>query len=240
MMRSSALLWVLIVFVLQVQAATPRCHFTASNGEWTGSCGLIEGHESGFVLKQAASLSSGVWRKDSVPILILVGKTFAKSKPDESGAVEIEFHKGGIGVMRTGAGWWPVTDFTRVHGVVRFNVDESERVPPSALDRAILEEAQKTLSSEDVWDRADDRKCSDEDKTWSIYCAMERACVKVTGGADHRRPALRMVRQVIDERSNGRGYAHRLMDYNNDPKTTLQDVQSLFADSLIRLKQAMK
>jgi hypothetical protein len=59
----------------------------------------------------------------------------------------------------------------------------------------------------------------------------------VTGGFHHRRPALELVRQIVDERSEGRNYHHRLMDYNNDPSTRLEDVQSLFAEALARMKK---
>lgn len=41
--------------------------------------------------------------------------------------------------------------------------------------------------------------------------------------------------EIVDERTTGRPYHHRLMDYNNDPSTRLQDVQSLFAEALRRI-----
>ena len=49
---------------------------------------------------------------------------------------------------------------------------------------------------------------------------------------DHRRPALEIIRSIVDDRSRGRGYHHRLMDYNNDPRTSFSDVQSLFREAL--------
>lgn len=51
-------------------------------------------------------------------------------------------------------------------------------------------------------------------------------------GIDHRRPALEILREVVDDRSKGRHYHHRLMDYNNDSATTFSDVQSLFREAL--------
>jgi|HubBroStandDraft_4_1064222.scaffolds.fasta_scaffold164813_3 hypothetical protein len=41
----------------------------------------------------------------------------------------------------------------------------------------------------------------------SLYCDIK---------AFARRPAMEVVRIIIDERSAGRNYQHRLMDYNND------------------------
>lgn len=59
---------------------------------------------------------------------------------------------------------------------------------------------------------------------WSIYCAIEKATIEVTSGFHHRRPALEIVRLIIDSRSVGRPYHHRLMDYNNDRSTTFGDL----------------
>jgi hypothetical protein len=66
---------------------------------------------------------------------------------------------------------------------------------------------------------------------------MIRASLEVTGGIHHRRPAMELVRQVVDERSAGRKYEHRLRDYNNDPTTKLSDVRSLFEEALARMKR---
>jgi hypothetical protein len=108
-------------------------------------------------------------------------------------------------------------------------------VPPNALDRRIVQRAESILSSPSVWNRADNRQCPASETTWSVYCAMELATVQVTGGFHHRRPALQMVRRLVDERTAGRGYHHRLMDYNNDPTTTFADIRSLFAQALARM-----
>lgn len=78
----------------------------------------------------------------------------------------------------------------------------------------------------------DDRVCPADATVWSIYCAMEKATIEVTGAFHHTRPALDVVRDVIEQRSAGRNYQHLLKDYNNDPRTHLSDVQSLFKEAL--------
>jgi hypothetical protein len=118
---------------------------------------------------------------------------------------------------------------------LEFDLDPATSVPPADLDRDLVIRAAAILSSESVWDRADDRQCSPEDKTWSIYCSMIRATMEVTGGIHHRRPAMEVVRQIVDGRSSGRKYEHRLRDYNNDPSTTFADLRSLFEEALGRL-----
>jgi hypothetical protein len=42
--------------------------------------------------------------------------------------------------------------------------------------------------------------------------------------------------RLVDERTKTRNYSHRMMDYNNDPTTTLADVRSVFAEALARIK----
>jgi len=114
-------------------------------------------------------------------------------------------------------------------------MDASHAVAPGPLDRAILKRADVILSAANLWSRADDRKCLPTATSWSIYCAAERATIEITGGFHHRRPAMELVRQIVDERSKGRSYHHRLMEYNNDASTTLADVHSLFAEAIGRI-----
>ncbi len=156
---------------------------------------------------------------------------------DQAGdAVEVEVYQGGTGVIRTYAGWYPVSGFAIRDSVMRFKIDVVKEVPPSASDKKILERAATIITSDAVWNRADNRKCPAAATTWSIYCAVERAEVEVTGGFHHRRPAMELVREIVDERTKARSYQHRLMDYNNDPATHLDDVRSLFAEAIARIR----
>lgn len=150
--------------------------------------------------------------------------------------VEIEIYDGGSGVIRTYQGWFPVTRFSADATAMHVQFDGKHEVPPNALDREILQHASTVITSEAVWNRADDRKCPAQATTWSIYCAVERAMIEVTGGFNHRRPAGQLVRQIVDDRSANRNYSHRMMDYNNDPRTVMADVRSLFAEAIARIK----
>jgi hypothetical protein len=160
----------------------------------------------------------------------------AKDLTRSTDAVEIEIYDGGTGVIRTYEGWFPVTGFSNTADTMHFQFDGKHEVPPNAVDREILERASTVITSEAVWNRADNRQCPANATTWSIYCAVERAMIEVTGGFNHRRPAGQLVRQIVDTRSKDRDYQHRMMDYNNDPRTTLSDVRSLFADAIARIK----
>jgi hypothetical protein len=149
--------------------------------------------------------------------------------------VEIEIYGGNTGVIRTYNGWYDVTEFSAKGNDVRFRVDTARQVEPNALDREIIQRADALLSSDAVWNRADNRKCPATAATWSMYCALERATRDVTGGFHHRRPALELVRVIVEDRTKGRDYRHRLMDYNNDSTTHMADVHSVFAAALAKI-----
>lgn len=151
-------------------------------------------------------------------------------------SVEIEIYGGGNGVIRTYNGWFPISDFNTRGSIMRFQMDTAKEIAPNALDREILVQAMRIISSDSAWNRADNRKCPASAIKWSIYCAVEQAQIEVAGGFHHRRPAGELVREIVDERTKTRNYSHRMMDYNNDPTTTLADVRSLFAEAIARIK----
>jgi hypothetical protein len=101
--------------------------------------------------------------------------------------------------------------------------------PVTKTDIAIVKRAAEILSSPEKWNRADNRECPPEAKTFSIYCALEMATDEVTKNFQHRGAAMEEARLVIEEVApDANGYSHRLMDYNNDPNTTFADVQGVF------------
>ena len=151
-------------------------------------------------------------------------------------SVEIEVYDGGTGVIRTYNGWFAISGFSRHGDAVQFQIDTTKQIAPNAVDREILLRAMTIISSDSVWNRADNRQCPTTATKWSIYCAVEVAQIEVAGGFHHRRPAGELVREIVDERTKTRNYNHRMMDYNNDPTTTLADVRSLFAEALARIE----
>lgn len=108
--------------------------------------------------------------------------------------------------------------------------DDPEANPPvTQADLKIVQRAKAILARPAQWNRADNRKCADEAKIFSIYCALEKATTEVNGQFAHRGEVMQQARFVIDETApNARKYDHRLMDYNNDPSTTFNDVQKFF------------
>ncbi len=96
-------------------------------------------------------------------------------------------------------------------------------------DVRIVQRAREILSSPSKWNRADTRVCPAEAKTFSLYCALERATDEITGKFVHRSAAMQEAGFVIDEiAANRRNYNHRLKDYHNDPMTMFADIQAFF------------
>lgn len=215
----------------------PTCALRPVGGTWEGSCGaLVEGEPTALSLAPAAAIASGVWRRDEAPSAVWAGTMVVAGYPPVP--VEIEAYADRRGAMRTPFGWFTVARFDAASGALEFDVDAAREVAPSGVDRQIIERAAAILSSEARWNRADTRRCADAAAVWSLYCAAEKATIEIAGAFHHRRPALQVVRAIVDERTAGRPYEHRLMEYNNDPTTRLADVHSLFAEALERIDAA--
>ena len=105
--------------------------------------------------------------------------------------------------------------------------DSNVRPAVTKADLQIAKLARQILDSPAKWNRADNRVCPAGAKTFSLYGALETATVQVSGKAEHRGAALQEARFVIDEIAGDRNYEHRLMNYNNDPTTTFEDIQEV-------------
>jgi len=116
--------------------------------------------------------------------------------------------------------------------------DSNVRPPVMKADLQIVKRAREILDSPSKWNRADNRECPAEAKTFSLYCALQMATIEIGGKAEHRGAALQEARFVIDEIAADRKYEHRLMNYNNDPTTSFADIQEVLriTESLITLR----
>jgi hypothetical protein len=204
------------------------CQFHRAGDHFVGSCGPLFDQDPEMTLRSTASISTGVWRNDIQPLSVWSGDMTDRGYPNAP--LELEIYADNWGVLRTEYGWFPVEGFV-AGSTLSFDLDSSHQVKPGALDLEVVQKASEILSTEKAWNRADNRKCPTNATTWSIYCALERAEVEVTGGAHHRRPASEIVRKIVEERTATRGYHHHLMEYNNDPTTHLRDVQTLFKEA---------
>ena len=107
--------------------------------------------------------------------------------------------------------------------------DSQSRPPVSKSDVEIVVKARQILSSEEKWNRSDNRSCPTAETKFSLYCALEKATYEVTRNFAHRGAAMQEARFVSDnDLAPNNHYDHRLMDYNNDPHTTFAAVQRFF------------
>ena len=121
---------------------------------------------------------------------------------------------------------------------------ERRDAPVSIEDLKTLERASELLGNESVWNRNDDRICTDDEamNKRSLFCALHRASAESYGShdsarvADHRRVALQEVRFAVEEATRGRELNHRLMDFNNLPETRFADIQGVLARATERVR----
>ena len=77
--------------------------------------------------------------------------------------------------------------------------DSDVRPPATKADIAIVKQARKVLNSPLKWNRADNRICPADAKTFSLYCALEKATDEVNGNFEHRGAVMQEARFVVDE-----------------------------------------
>jgi hypothetical protein len=122
----------------------------------------------------------------------------------------------------------------------KFSGPSDAKPPVSEGDLRIVQRAREILNSPAKWNRADNRQCPATETTYSLYCALEKATEAVSKKFEHRGAAMQEARFAIDEvLAKGNHYEHRLMDYNNDPKTTFADVQKFFILIEERIKKKL-
>lgn len=114
--------------------------------------------------------------------------------------------------------------------------------PVTEDDLRILAMADELLKDESMWNRRDDRECDDDEATGkrSLFCALQKACVDVTGVYDHRRVALQEVRFAVEDATRGQVLEHRLRDFNNLPATQLADIKKVLRVATDRVKSRLK
>jgi hypothetical protein len=103
---------------------------------------------------------------------------------------------------------------------------ERRERPVTADDLRIVARTKALLQNDQVWNRNDDRECTDDESSGkrSLFCALQKATIEVLGEYDHRRVALQEVRFAIEDATRGQDFDHRLKDYNNLPQTKLSDI----------------
>ena len=132
-------------------------------------------------------------------------------------------------------GWFALQSARSDENGLFLSIAADKQLPPTGDDIRILERARALLSDERHWDKQDDRTCRPNPERWSLFCALMQATEEVSGGVHYRQPALQAAREVLNEVGGNRLGKHRLMDYNNHPDTTLEEVHQLLRTAQSRL-----
>ena len=128
--------------------------------------------------------------------------------------------------MKTSNGWYPWDKLRIENNKLIFSYDYWYCPPATKTDLEILDLCFNYLKDSTTWNRNDDRKCDNDkpDKVWSLFCALKTASVEKYGEYNHRGAVIQKTRFVIDELYPDHGYAHTLMDFNNDSSTSFEDI----------------
>ena len=121
-----------------------------------------------------------------------------------------------------------------------FTVDKGNRdLIFDSVDIKILIRANDILITDSDWSKTDDRKCQDDidANKYSLFCALYKASLDIVGEYNHRRPGLQQVRWIIGDKYRDRLDGHRLMNFNNHPSTTFDEIKRLLAESLKTIEQ---
>ena len=128
-----------------------------------------------------------------------------------------------------------VATFARMEAILN-----SRSRPVDAQDLMVLENATAKLSDPSVWNRNDDRTCEPQDTTFSLYCALYFGSIDTFGVYQHRRTAIQEVRFAIEDVTQGQEFDHRLMDFNNLPDTSLDDIEAVINMAAERVRDRLE
>lgn len=109
---------------------------------------------------------------------------------------------------------------------------------PSDTEVKIIEHTIKLLNSSEHWNKKDNRIYEPGD-SYSLFCALYQSSVAVDGEYRHLRPAVKFVRDVIQEKYPEK-YEHVLVDFNNAHEITLKELHEVLDSAKQNLIKAMK
>lgn len=151
-----------------------------------------------------------------------------------------ELLPGASGVAKTPFGWFPLRQASVSGDTMQMTIAAGAQLPPTMDDIRIVRRASGLLSKPSRWNRHDDRSCPPDPQAWSLFCALQQATTEVSGGVHYRQPALQAARQEVAAVYGNHVSKHRLMEYNNDPATTLADVQGVLEAAQAKLERRLR
>jgi hypothetical protein len=162
-------------------------------------------------------------------------------QPEDPTRFDVIFGRGSNpGLAKTPFGWFRLEAARLEGGRLNLTILGNKQLPPTTDDIRIIQRAMALMSDVKVWNKDDDRNCPPNPQKWSVFCALMQATQEVSGGVHYRQPALQAVREVVNEVGGTRVNKHRLMDYNNHPDTTLNDIHNMLRVAQTRLAERLR
>lgn len=237
----------------QTTASTPTaaagmsCTLTRDGDQYKGTCGIpcevhnlavnFDGVKRGFTCSEPvrqvpaslkATAKSGQW----------LGEMQGR-QPEDPTRFELMTTSTG-GVAKLPYGWFAVQSAREQAGTMTISMAPGKQLPPTADDVKILQRAIQLIPNTAAWNKNDDRNCPPGQQKLSLFCALMQATTEVSGGIHYRQPALQAAREVLNEVGGSRLGKHRLMDYNNHPDTTLQEIHNLLSTAQARVQKDIR
>jgi hypothetical protein len=162
-------------------------------------------------------------------------------QPEDPTRLEVVPNKGAAGhVARTPFGWFAVSELRDSATAVQLRLDTRAQVRPTGDDLAIIDRATALLPNPQVWNKEDNRQCPAGQPRLSLFCALMQATTELSGGVHYRQPAMQAVREELNKVDPARIKTHRIMDWNNHPATTLDEVHALLKRARGRVAAEMR
>jgi hypothetical protein len=247
--KVAAVLAVAMVAAIGTAQAEPNtivCSLRKDAAEFKGTCEIpcavnalainLDGPRAGFSCTQPNRLVSVSLRQQE-QFDDWLGAMQGKEPEDPTRFGVVKPKDGKPGVAKTPYGWFALTDAKADGDSLRLTVAANRQLPPTDDDIRIIQRAIALLPNRESWNKEDTRQCPPGQTRLSLFCAMMQATTEVSGGVHYRQPAMQAVREVLNEVGVGRFKLHRLMDWNNHPDTTLEEVHSLLRNAQSKLEK---
>ncbi len=228
------------------QSNVMMCHLTRDVSGFTGTCSIpcavnalainIDGLRPGFSCGDP-DRSVNVTLRPQEKFDDWLGTMQGKEPEDPTRFGVIKPKDGKAGVAKTPYGWFALTDAKQDGDALALTIMANRQLPPTEDDTRIIRRAIALIPSTNAWNKEDNRQCPPNQSKLSLFCALMQATTEISGGVHYRQPAMQAVREVLNEVGVGRFKLHRLMDYNNHPDTTLDEVHALLKGAQAKLEK---
>jgi hypothetical protein len=246
---SIALIVSLLAWPVSAQNNRVTCTLQRDGAEYKGTCEIpcavnalainFDGQRPGFSCSAPPRRVKAMLRAQD-RFDDWLGTMEGKEPEDPTRFSVIRAKVGNSGVAKLPYGWFALTDQKLENERLTLVVDADRQLPPTDNDIRILQQATALLASPEVWNRKDNRECPPNQMRLSMFCALIQATTEISGGVHYRQPALQAVREVLNDVGKSRTKLHRLMDYNNHPDTTLDDIHNLLRIAQERLQERIQ